>query len=118
MKYIDALKKMREVIEAVSLELFEELNMRLEDTKAGLLEIKNNIESILDESGSIDDNVVFDQIKELHEAIEDMAEELEIELDEHESETPLFQSLHNDASAMRHELDDSHLLKPKPYGQI
>jgi hypothetical protein len=118
MKYIDALKKMRDIIEAVSEELSDELNMSLEDSKAGLLEIKNNIESTLDESGSIDDNVVFDQIKELYEAIEDMAEELEIELDEHDSETPLFQSLHNDASAMQHELDDMHLLKPKPYGQI
>jgi polyhydroxyalkanoate synthesis regulator phasin len=118
MKYTDVLKRMRDIIEDVIEELSEELNMSLEDAKAGVLEIKNNIDSILDESGSLDDNVVLDQIKELHEAIEDMADELEVELNEHDSKTPLFQSLHNDASAMRHELDDSHLLKPKPYGQI
>jgi uncharacterized protein YjgD (DUF1641 family) len=118
MKFIDVLKKMRDIIEDVIEELSEELNMGLEDAKAGVLEIKNNIDSILDESGSLDDNVVLDQIKELHDAIEDTAEALEVELIEHDSKTPLFQSLHDDASAMRNELDDTHLLKPKPYGQI
>jgi hypothetical protein len=118
MKIVDVLANMRDLIESISEELFEELNMSLEDTKASLLEIKNNIEAILDESGSIDDNVVFDQINELHESIEDMAQELEIELDEHGSKTPLFQTLHNDSAALRHELDDSHLMKPKPFGHF
>jgi hypothetical protein len=114
MKYIDVLKKMREMTESVSNELFEVLNIDVEVSNAGISNIKSYIESILDETGSIDDNVMFEQIKELHEIIEDMAEEMKIELNETDISTPLFQSLHDDASAMRFELDRSHILKPTP----
>jgi len=118
MKYIDVLKKMLDQLEDVIDELTVELDMVLEDAKSGIKEIKTNIESILEESGYIDDNVVLDQIKELEGVIEDFATEEDITLDKNATNTPLFQSLHNDASSMRYELDDSHLMKPKPYGQI
>jgi hypothetical protein len=117
MKFIEILKKMRDSLEDLANELSEELDFNIEGTKAGLHEIENKIDAILEESGGIDDNVFPEQVEDLYEAIKELAEGSDIELDNQQGSPVVFQALYNDASAMRDELDDGHILKPSPYAQ-
>jgi hypothetical protein len=112
MNFIDTLVQIKDSIK----ELIQEIKLGFNvDVESLCKKLENQIGTIIEETGGMDDNVMLSQMVELHETIADIVHETDIELDDQDSASPLLLETFNSINEMRDELDNSHLIKPNPY---